>query len=124
MMPYERFEAWKLCHQMAIDTYRVTEGFPKRETYGLAAQARRAAFSAAANIAEGSSKRGPREFRRYLDISLGSLTELSYIFRLTGDLGFTTPEVTASLLHVRERAAIMTWKLYDAMRRARKTGAP
>ena len=120
-MPYERFEAWKLCHALVIETYRVTERFPKREIYGLAAQARRVSFSAAANIAEGSGKRGPREFRRYLDISLGSLAELSYIFRVAHDLGYLTPEDSASLHQARTLAAIMTWKLYDAMRRARNS---
>ncbi|MDH4351141.1 MAG: four helix bundle protein [Gemmatimonadota bacterium] len=123
-MPYERFEAWRLCHALVIETYRVTEQFPKRELYGLASQARRAAFSAAANIAEGSGKRGPREFRRYLDISLGSLHELSYTFRVANDLGYLTPADAASLNEARRLAAIMTWKLYDAMRRTRATGSP
>jgi four helix bundle protein len=120
MMPYERFEAWRLCHALVLETYRVTEGFPRREIYGLAAQARRAAFSAAANIAEGSAKRGPREFRRYLDISLGSLNELSYVFRVANDLGYVTSADAITLLEAREVAAIMTWKLYDAMRRPRQ----
>jgi four helix bundle protein len=119
MMPYERFEAWRRCHALALETYRVTEGFPKREVYGLVAQARRAAFSAAANIAEGSGKRGSREFRRYLDISLGSLHELSYIFRLASDLGYLTPEESESLHETRKLAAIMTWKLYESMSRGR-----
>ena len=63
MMPYERFEAWKLCDELALAVYRVTQAFPKHELYGLTAQARRAAFSAAVNIAEGSAKPGPRERR-------------------------------------------------------------
>jgi four helix bundle protein len=124
MMPYERFEAWRLCHELALVTYRVTETFPKRETYGLAAQARSAAFSAAANIAEGSAKRGRREFRRYLDMSLGSLAELSYVFRLATDLGFVASEEANGLFKARERAAVMTWKLYDAVRGSRGPDPP
>src|SRR2546425_12365674 len=57
MMPYERFEAWKLCDELALAVYRVTQAFPKHELYGLTAQARRAAFSAAVNIAERSEER-------------------------------------------------------------------
>jgi len=101
-----------------LETYRITEGFPRRETYGLASQARRAAFSAAANIAEGSAKQGSREFRRYLDIALGSLVELSYTFRLAHDLGFIAADDAVPLLALRKHASIVTWKLYDAMRRA------
>jgi four helix bundle protein len=104
-----------------LETYRVTEGFPRRETYGLAAQARRAAFSAAANIAEGSAKRGSREFRRYLDIALGSLVELSYVIRLARDLDFISVEEGNRLLALREHAAIVTWRLYAAMRRAARS---
>ena len=65
MMPYERLTAWQCCHALFLEIYRVTAGFPKSELYGLTSQMRRAAFSAAANIAEGSAKRGPHEFRRF-----------------------------------------------------------
>jgi four helix bundle protein len=77
MLPYERFDAWKMTHRLALEVYEVTESWPAGEKYGLTAQVRRAALSAATNIAEGSAKRGPRELRRYLDITLGSLSEVS-----------------------------------------------
>ena len=73
--PYRRFVAWQRCHELALAIYRATEHFPSAERFGLAAQARRAAFSAAANIVEGSAKRGSAEFARYLDMSIGSLNE-------------------------------------------------
>jgi len=55
MAPYERFAAWRECHALALEVYRATRLFPKDELYGLTSQARRAAFSAAANIVEGSA---------------------------------------------------------------------
>jgi four helix bundle protein len=121
MMPYERFEAWRRCHQLVLETYAATKRFPQSELYGLTAQARRAAFSAAVNIVEGSAKRGPREFRRFLDMSIGSLAELSYIFRLSRDLGFLTGEQATSLHETRELAAIVTWKLYESITRRSST---
>ena len=86
MRPYEKLLAWQHCHQVALLTYRITEGFPRSEQYGITSQMRRASVSAAANIAEGSAKRGFPELRRYLDITLGSLSELSYLGRLSHDL--------------------------------------
>jgi len=86
MKPFERLEAWQAAHQFVLMIYRATRGFPKEERYGLTSQARRASFSIAANIAEGSAKRGPREFRRHLDMALGSLAEITYILRLVKDL--------------------------------------
>src|SRR5882762_312390 len=87
MMPYQRLNAWRSCHQLALATYRITQSFPKYELYGITSQMRRAAFSAPANIAEGSAKRGPREFRRFLDIPLGSFAELSYTILFSEEFG-------------------------------------
>jgi len=120
MLPYERFEAWKACHLLALRVYQATEVFPARERFGLTAQARQAAFSAAANIAEGSARRGPREFRRFLDMSLGSLSELAYTLRLARDLGIL-PEVQWKELDcLRDQAGRLTWGLYDSVRRSAK----
>lgn len=55
-MPYERFDAWQACHKLTLTTYALTSEFPRHELYGLTSQMRRAAFSAAANIAEGSAR--------------------------------------------------------------------
>ena len=78
MAPYERLKAWQECHKLVLETYRATRSFPREELYGLTSQTRRAAFSAAANIVEGSAKHGAREYRRFLDIAIGSLAELGY----------------------------------------------
>ncbi|MDH4348180.1 MAG: four helix bundle protein, partial [Gemmatimonadota bacterium] len=87
MFPFERLEAWRGCHELTLAVYSVTNTWPRHEQYGLISQSRRAAASAATNIAEGSAKRGPAEFRRYLDIVLGSLSELAYLLMLARDLG-------------------------------------
>jgi four helix bundle protein len=79
MMPYERFHAWKACDELAVAVYRTTATFPRHELYGLTSQARRAAFSAAANIAEGSAKRGAREFRRDLDALRADASRLTWL---------------------------------------------
>jgi four helix bundle protein len=87
MMPYERFEAWKITHQLALQVYSVTERWPKSERYELTSQIRRASLSAPTNIAEGAAKRGRQEFRRFLDIARGSLSEVSYLLRFSKDRG-------------------------------------
>src|SRR5687768_12904487 len=64
MATHERLRAWQLCHQLALAVYAATDGWPSDERYGLIAQARRAAHSAAANIAEGWAKHGRHDLRR------------------------------------------------------------
>ena len=115
-MPYERFQAWQACDELALAVYRLTRSFPRSELYGLTSQSRRAAFSAAANIAEGSAKRGPAEFRRYLDISIGSLSELSYAMRLAWKLEYMTEQQWLDLDSLRSKASRLTWGLYAAVR--------
>jgi four helix bundle protein len=117
MIPYEKFDAWKFAHRLALEVYSVTEHWPSSEKYQLTAQTRRAALSAPTNIAEGAAKRGPREFRRYLDIALGSLSELSYLLRFSRDLGLLNEESFRLLDELRGRAGVLTWRLYNCMSR-------
>ena len=118
MVPYERFTAWQLAHALALEVYRLTRAFPIEERYGLTSQARRAAFSIAATIAEGSAKRGPAEFRRFLDMSLGSLSELAYVLRLAKDLGLMTNGEWEQVDLLRDRAGKATWVLYRSVAQA------
>jgi four helix bundle protein len=114
-MPYERLHAWKACDDLTVAVYKATDAFPRHELYGLTSQARRAAFSAAANIAEGSAKRGPREFRRYLDISVGSLSELAYTLRLAHRLEYLSQDQWQTLNRLRSEASRLTWYLYKSV---------
>ena len=119
MLPYERFDAWKMTHELALKVYDLTERWPTQERYGLTAQIRRAALSAATNIAEGTAKRGPRELRRYLDISLGSLSEVSYLLRFSRDCGLMPHPDFQTLDALRNQAGKLTWRLYSSLRQSR-----
>ena len=115
VMPYERFEAWKVSHELALAVYAATRGWPRSELYGLTSQLRRAALSAPTNIAEGCGRRGPAEFRRLLGYSLGSLSEVAYLLRFARDSQFLTDEACARLQQMRDKAAILTWRLARSM---------
>src|SRR3954468_11878499 len=114
MAIYQRLKAWERCHQLCLAVYQATNSWPPGERFGLTSQARRAAHSAAANIAEGSATRGSREFRRYLDISLGSLSELAYTLLLARDLKILTLQEWGRLDEIHRRAGGMTWLLYKS----------
>jgi four helix bundle protein len=74
-------------------------------------------FSTAANIAEGAGKRGFREFRRYLDIGLGSLSELSYVLRLAHRLNYTSSDEQARLSGLLDEAGKLTFSLARSLDR-------
>ncbi len=83
---------WQKAHEMVLGIYRMTRGFPAEERYGLTSQARRAAVSTPANIAEGFGKRTKTDKRRFLSIAQGSLEETRYYLILADDLGYAGTE--------------------------------
>ena len=115
MPPYDRLAVWLPSYQLVLRVYRATQSFPKSELYGLTSQTRRAAFSITANIAEGCAKRGARELRRYLDIALGSISELSFALQLARDLGYLTQDGWEDLESARNHAGVLLWKLYRSI---------
>jgi four helix bundle protein len=118
MGPHDRLKCFHASYRLAIAVFKSTDNWPKREMFGLSAQARRAATSIPLNIAEGSAKRGRRELVRYLDIALGSLAEVEIILRMARDLEFIPGDEVDSLENLRKEAAKLVWGFY----RKTKTG--
>src|SRR5207248_4774729 len=81
---------WQLARRLTKTIYQLTINFPEREEFGLKAQMRRATVSICSNIAEGCGRRGDREFRRFLDVAMGSVCELECETILSFDLAFIT----------------------------------
>lgn len=75
-----------------INTYKVTEEFPGRETYSLVDQMRRAAISITSNIAEGFNRHSNKEKIQFYYLALGSLTELQNQLLVAKDVGYLPKE--------------------------------
>jgi four helix bundle protein len=73
-------------HALALGLYPVTRKFPKEELYGLTSQIRRSSFSIGANLAEGCGRGSDAELARYVQIAMGSASELHYHLILACDL--------------------------------------
>lgn len=86
MREFRKLKVWEKAHGLVLKTYRSTNHYPREELYGLVNQMRRASVSIAANIAEGCVKNTDLEFARFLNISMGSASELEYYFLLSYDL--------------------------------------
>lgn len=76
MFKFETLDIWKEAVKFLSEIYKITKKFPNWETYGLTSQLTRAAMSISLNIAEGSSRESKKEFKRFIQISLGSLNEV------------------------------------------------
>ena len=79
---------WQKAHQFVLAVYRFSKKFPKSEMYGLTSQARRAAISIPANIAEGFKKKTKPDKARFMNIAQGSLEECRYYLILAQDLDY------------------------------------
>jgi four helix bundle protein len=88
---FRHLSAWRKAHALALEVYRATAGFPAEERFGLTSQMRRAAVSVPANVAEGCGRGSDADFGRFLQIALGSASELEYHLILARDLGFIAP---------------------------------
>ena len=64
MQDYRDIKVWQKAHQLTLDVYAATAGFPPEERFGLTSQMRRAAVSIAANIVEGRARQADGDFGR------------------------------------------------------------
>lgn len=90
---FEDLEVWHIARDWVLGVYRLTEGFPKSEVFGLTSQMRRAATSVPANIAEGFRRQGKSDKVRFYNIAQGSLEECRYYLLLARDLGYADTAV-------------------------------
>jgi four helix bundle protein len=84
--------AWQKGHSLVLDIYKITKIFPKEEKFGIIDQMRRCAVSVTSNIAEGFSRKSPKEKIQFYHISLGSITELQNQLIISRDVGYITSE--------------------------------
>jgi four helix bundle protein len=87
MQDFHKLKVWEKAHALAMDVYRVSEAFPRRDGVAITTQLRRAALSVPTNIAEGAGKFSGAEFRRFLEIALGSAAETHYHLIVARDIG-------------------------------------
>jgi four helix bundle protein len=86
MQDFRNLKVWEKAHVLTLDIYRASKSFPREEMYGLTSQMRRAAVSIGSNIAEGACRKGDIEFARFLQMAIGSASEVEYQLLLARDL--------------------------------------
>lgn len=125
MKDFRNLQVWAKAHQLTLDTYRATGAFPRGEQYGLTNQIRRCAASIAANIAEACGRNTETEFARFLEVSMGSASELEYYFLLARDLRFLDDSLydrlNAQVIEVKQMLAGLIVKVRPDSSKRRKT---
>lgn len=93
MRNFRNLSVWEKSHKLTLDVYKSTATFPKEEKYGLTSQMRRSASSVPSNIAEGCGRSTQAQLAYFLDIALGSSSELEYQILLAKDLSFISEQI-------------------------------
>ena len=100
---------------MALGVYEASASFPRGELYGLTSQIRRCWVSIPANLAEGCGRGGDGEFGRFLQIAMGSASELEYHLMLAKDLDFLEPalhdQLAGQVIEIKRMLASLIQKL-------------
>jgi len=93
MRPHKKLEVWKAGMKLTSSIYDCVNRFPDSEKFGLISQMKRASVSIPSNIAEGASRQTKKEFRQFLFIARGSLSELDTQLELNLNLKLIENEV-------------------------------
>ncbi|MCQ4035394.1 four helix bundle protein [Kaistella montana] len=90
MKDFRQLQVWSKAHHLVKEIYLITESFPKEEIYGVTSQLRRASVSIPTNIAEGCGRGSDADFKRFIQMSFGSASEVEYLVFLSFELSFIT----------------------------------
>lgn len=90
--------AWQEGHTLVLLIYKLTDKFPRSETYGLIDQMRRCVISITSNIAEGFARKNRKEKNQFYYISLGSVTELQNQLYVAKDLKYISESVFYTII--------------------------
>ena len=89
MKTFEDLKVFKRSYRVSLELHRLSLEFPKHEQTVLADQIRRSSKSIPALLAEGWGKRSSQaEFRRFVEMAVGSADELRVWLRYALDLGY------------------------------------
>ena len=115
MKDFKELHVWEKAHMLTKRIYHNTSTFPREEMYGLKSQMKRACASVPTNIAEGCGRNSDAELARFLEISMGSASEVEYLLLLSRDLNLINSpdysELTSDVVEIKRMLASFIKKL-------------
>ncbi len=90
---YRDLLVWQKAMDLVTEVYKLTQAFPSAEIYSLTSQIRRCAVSIPSNIAEGYGRNATGEYKRFLQIAVGSLFELQTQIEISYNLNYVSKDI-------------------------------
>jgi four helix bundle protein len=108
--------------QLTVAIYKLTQGFPREEQFGLTSQIRRSVVSIPSNIAEGQGRGTKGEFRQFLGIARGSACEVQTQLEIARALRFGNPELIDQAELLSNEVRKMLFGLLDSLKAKERQG--
>ena len=102
---YRKLIAYQKAKEVVKHTYKLLKKFPAEERYAMSDQLRRASVSITSNIAEGINRYSVKDKSHFIEMSYGSLMEVSSQFEIAEELGYITAEERLSMDQLIEEVA-------------------
>jgi len=124
---FRNLKIWQKSHELTRAVCQASRGFPSAEAYGLTSQIRRAATSISANIAKGCGRGSDADFGRFVQMAMGSASEVQYLLLLARDLSYlgngNYSTIEAMTVEVKKMLAAFLKRIdSDRKAAARRTG--
>lgn len=107
MRDFKKLEIWNNGIELVKQVYKLSRSFPSEERFGLTSQITRAVVSIPSNIAEGCSRNSEIEFKRFLEIAIGSLFEVQTQLIIAKELNFLEKSDSSEIEILLEKEARM-----------------
>ena len=121
MSDYKDLRVWREAVSVATLSFEYGTTLPQAERYGLRSQIQRAAVSVPSNIAEGSARKSPRDFQRFLRMAYGSACELETQIFIAEQVGIGDSSKATELLGRSELVRRMLAGLISSIGAKRQT---
>ena len=96
---FRDLEVYREAYELMLIIHKAVKQFPVFERNDLASQERRCSISCVAYIAEGWAKRlYEKEFKKHLNIAIGSTNEMEVHIEMARDLGYWQKDFCEGLL--------------------------
>ena len=99
MKDFRLLKVWEKSHYISLEVYKLTKNYPKEELFNITSQLRRAITSVPTNLAEGCGRGSDKDFKRFVQIAMGSASESEYLLLLSKDLGYISNKEFDKLLN-------------------------
>ena len=116
---FRKLRVWQAAQEMAVDAHRITARMRGARSATLRDQLVRAAMSVPTNIVEGRAHASPREYARFLQYALASVSELEGHVQLARDLDLMSEQDFTGLL---ARIVDVRKMLHGLLKRVRADG--